>query len=235
MKIIGAGFGRTGTMSIKAALEILGFGPCYHMKIALTRPWHIPFWLAAIRGRSRRWKRFFRKYNSTVDWPACEFYKNLIKVYPDAKVLLNVRDPDAWYESSLKTIYRIQYVTPYWFPQLLLIMQERLIWKGRFRDDFKNKELALSILEQHYQEVKDFVPPAKLLVYDVKQGWEPLCKFLEVPVPDKPFPHLNETRQYEKVILLLQIAGWIATMAVIAGIAWIVWIAWFFSAFGGSG
>ena len=95
MKIIGAGFGRTGTLSIKLALEELGFGPCYHMKTALTRPRHIPFWLRAERKRPGQWKRFFRKYNATVDWPACEFYETLMKTFPEAKVILTVRDPES--------------------------------------------------------------------------------------------------------------------------------------------
>jgi len=200
MKIIGAGFGRTGTLSIKYALEQLCYGPCYHMKTALTRPWQIHFWLKAIDGRNVNWKRFFRRFNATIDWPASEFYKELMGVYPDAKIILNVRDPEEWYESSLKTIYRIQTFFPWWFPGYFMKMQEKLIWKGRFKGRFMDRDFAIENFKKHVEEVKAYVPADKLLVYDVKDGWEPLCTFLDVDIPNDPFPHYHDTESYMKHI-----------------------------------
>jgi hypothetical protein len=210
LKIIGAGFGRTGTRSLKEALEILGFGPCYHMVEAFEHPEHIPTWNAAIRGEPVDWKKLFHDYQATVDWPACTFYKTLMDVYPDAKVLLSVRDPEKWYESVSSTIYRASRSSQSPFAPLLMLlaglirpgvaeivsMVNRLIWQGTFQQRFEDKEYALSVFNQHNEEVKNYVPPEKLLVYSVKEGWEPLCAFLGVPVPDVPFPHLNDRENF---------------------------------------
>ncbi len=107
LKIIGAGFGRTGTLSLKVALEELGFGPCYHMLEMFQHPEHIALWEAASKGHPVDWHQVFEEYQATVDWPGCAFYEQFMEAYPDAKVLLTVRDPDKWYESSQATIYRM--------------------------------------------------------------------------------------------------------------------------------
>jgi len=216
MKIIGAGFGRTGTLSIKHALEELGFGPCYHMKTALTRPWHIPFWMKAERKSPRQWRRFFRHYNATVDWPASEFYEDLINIWPDAKVLLTIRDPESWYDSSRETIYRIQTYFPWWFPKLFVRLQEKHIWQGRFKGQFEDKKFAIDNFINHIEEVKKIVPSEKLLVYDIRQGWEPLCRFLEVPVPQKPFPDLHDKESYLGYIRRVKILAAVAGIAVVS-------------------
>src|SRR5579884_3535914 len=106
LKIIGAGFGRTGTLSVKAALEELGFGPCYHMIEVFQHPDHLLQWEAATRGEAIDWRKLLEGYQAAVDWPACSFYKQLMEIYPDAKVLLTVRDPEKWYESVISTIYQ---------------------------------------------------------------------------------------------------------------------------------
>jgi hypothetical protein len=200
MKIIGAGFGRTGTLSVKTAIEELGYGPCYHMKTALTRPWHIPFWIHAEKKTSKQWQRFFRNYNATVDWPASEFYKELMQAWPQAKVILTVRDPERWYESALKTIYRIQQDFPWWFPNFFFKLQEKHIWQGRFEGRFEDRDFAIQNFNQYIEEVKSYVPKENLLVFNVKDGWGPLCDYLNVPVPDKPFPHLHDKDTYLKYI-----------------------------------
>ena len=223
LKIIGAGFGRTGTLSIRKALVELGFGPCYHMKVALYHPWHILFWLRAIHGKKVNWRGFFRRYNSVVDWPACEFYEELMKEYPDALILLNVRDPEKWYDSSLKTIYRIQNIWPRWYPRVLTRMQDELIFQGRFEGQFENREKTIANFRQHIEEVKHNVPPEKLLVFDVKEGWGPLCKFLGVAVPPgKEFPHLNETAEYTKSIYLIRTLRIAAPIGIIVLLALIL-------------
>src|SRR5689334_21359331 len=186
LKIIGAGFGRTGTRSLKEALEILGFGPCYHMVEVFEHPEHVPAWNAAARGEPVDWKKLFHDYQATVDWPGCTFYKQLMAEYPEAKVLLSVRDPEKWYESVSSTIYEVSRRSRSPFTPLLMLllsvmrpgiaqtvpMVNRLIWDGTVQQRFEEKEFALSVFNRHNEEVKNYVPPEKLLVYSVKEGWE---------------------------------------------------------------
>jgi hypothetical protein len=217
MKVIGAGFGRTGTTSLKAALEALGFAPCYHMQEVFRRPRHTETWMAAAAGRRVDWKRFLEGYAATVDWPGCTFYRELLEAFPDAKVLLSVRDPETWYESCSQTIYRIGRAFPVaWTGGLVpvlgrvLRLSETVIWKGTFHDRFRDQAHAIAVFRRHIEEVTRGVPPDRLLVYAVSEGWEPLCRFLEVPVPQRPFPRLNDTRQFRRYILAAQGAGALA-------------------------
>jgi hypothetical protein len=185
LEVIGASFGRTGTMSMKAALEELGFGPCYHMREVFEHPEHMGQWRAAMRGDPVDWERVLGDYRATVDWPGCTFYGELLEMNPDAKVILTIRDPQRWYESAYNTIYRraTQFVS-------------ELVWEGDFDGRFGDREHAIEVFERHNEEVKRRVPPERLLVYEVKQGWGPLCDFLGVEAPRKPFPHLNESRAF---------------------------------------
>ena len=212
LQIIGAGFGRTGTLSLKAALEELGFGPCYHMSEVFQRPDHIAIWQAAADGKTINWDTIFANYQSTVDWPSCAFYEQLLRAYPNAKILLTVRDPENWYESVSNTIYQIHHRIGVSLLSRLLSyvgkaimttiqphmkqtfrMQTAVIWDGTFGGNFEDKQHALAVFARHIEEVKQNVPPEKLLVYNVKEGWEPLCAFLSVAVPEgKPFPRLND-------------------------------------------
>ncbi len=212
LKVIGAGFGRTGTLSTKAALEALGFGPCYHMTEVFNKPTAFAQWEAATRGDPVNWSEVFAGYQATVDWPGCAFYADLMKAYPDAKVLLNVRDPEKWYESVNNTIYQtsrgasrssiaslFSQVMMRFIPNLrhMRRMINALIWEKTFGGRFEDKDHAIAVFKQHIEEVKQCVPPEKLLVYDVKQGWESLCAFLGVEVPkDTPFPHLNDRASF---------------------------------------
>lgn len=210
LRVIGAGFGRTGTLSLKRALEQLGFGPCYHMLEVFAHPEHVPTWLAATRGEPVDWHPIFERFQATVDWPACSFYEQLMAAYPQAKVLLSVRDPQRWYDSAYDTIYSISrqgatglqaVLRGAAFRLLKLVrpniaagseMVNALVWRKTFGGRFGDRDYACSIFEEHIAEVKRRVPADRLLVYEVKQGWEPLCAFLGVPVPDTPFPHLND-------------------------------------------
>ena len=190
LKVIGAGFGRTGTLSVKNALEELGLRPCYHMTELFHRPDAAEQWEAIVAGASADWNAVFVGYQATVDWPACTYYKNLMQVYPEAKVLLTVRDPEQWYESVRSTIY---IVSRQRLPDSHAQMLNTLVWEGTFDGKFEDKEYAISVFLRHIEEVKRHVSPDKLLVYDVKEGWEPLCAFLGVKVPeDTPFPRLND-------------------------------------------
>lgn len=206
IKVIGAGFGRTGTLSLKVALEELGFHKCYHMQEVFAHPAHAQVWHAASQGKAVDWDKLLQGYAATVDWPGCYFYKELLAKYPDAKVVLSVRDPEQWYASALGTIFNAgqgfpvnliaQIVPPI---RRFIAMIDSVIWQGTFHSNFADKAYAIAIFNQHIAEVKRVVPPQQLLVYEVKQGWAPLCDFLDVPVPaDKPFPRLNDSAQFQQ-------------------------------------
>jgi hypothetical protein len=203
MRVIGAGMGRTGTLSLKAALERLGFGPCHHMMEVIEHPGRIPLWAAAARGEPPDWERLLGGYQATTDWPACTFWRGLVEAYPDAKVLLSVRDPERWYESMLATVYGIstwaRTAPPDTVPapmRQLADMAQDLIWQGTFGGRFEDREHAIAVFRRHNDEVRDGVPAERLLVYEVGQGWGPLCDFLGVPVPAEPFPRLNDAASF---------------------------------------
>lgn len=209
LRVIGAGFGRTGTASLKEALEALGFGKCYHMIELFQRPADARVWRAAYHGQPVDWDALFAGYQATVDWPGCTFYRELMERYPDAKVVLTVRDPEQWHASAMNTIYG----APRAFPLPLLRplipwmrdifrMQDDLFWNGAFHGRFADKQYAIEVFNRHNAEVKRVVPPERLLVYEVKAGWAPLCRFLDVPVPvDRPFPHVNDGAEFRERIM----------------------------------
>jgi hypothetical protein len=207
IKVIGAGFGRTGTASLKAALEKLGFDKCYHMIEVFQNPAHAQAWIDASQGRPVDWDALFKGYQATVDWPGAAFYQELMRRYPDAKVLLSVRDPERWYQSALDTIYGVARPSHRsWINRLIPLfgrmnrLLEGIVWGGTFQGRFEDKQYAIDTFNRHNEEVMRVVPPERLLVYDVKEGWEPLCRFLGVPVPKESFPHLNDTATFQKMI-----------------------------------
>jgi hypothetical protein len=233
LKVIGAGLGRTGTLSLKMALEALGFSRCYHMTEVIAHREHIEQWDAAGRGEPVDWESLFRGYQATVDWPGCNFYRDYLRLYPDAKVILTVRDPDRWYESARQTIYQVRFAFPRWFravyPRMrrLMRMLDRLIWVGMFHGRFEDKAHAIEVFNRHNAEVKRVVPPDRLLVYEVKEGWAPLCAFLGVPVPEgKPFPHVNDAEEFRSWIrrasLTVRALAYAALGIAALMIAWLV-------------
>lgn len=208
MKVIGAGFGRTGTMSQKAALEQLGFGPSFHMIDIARRPDLLPGWQAAVDGEEVDWEALLAGWKSTVDWPACTFWEQIWAAFPDAKVLLSVRDSEAWYASCAKSIHasaqaavkgELEGGTVEVSPEAMRMIND-LIWNGTFKGRFDDKAFAMGVFEAHNEHVQREVPADRLLVYDVKQGWEPLCEFLEVPVPGGPMPHLNDATSFRAMV-----------------------------------
>lgn len=215
LRVIGAGFGRTGTHSLQVALERLGFGPCHHMRELMKHPEQAQTWEAAHRGESIDWPRFLADYRACVDWPACTFYRELMDAFPDAKVLLSVRDPERWYESAYETIYEIYRVTPAWMRRVArpigaILRTSKPVWENTFDGRFEDKAHAIAVFEAHNAEVRRVVPPERLLEYQVSQGWEPLCEFLGVPVPDEPFPRLNDRDEMLgrlRIIKRLRVAG----------------------------
>jgi hypothetical protein len=213
VEVIGAGFGRTGTWSLKVALEMLGFDPCYHMTEVFAHPGHADFWVSAWRGEQADWEGILGDYEATVDWPACTFYEELMDRNPGAKVLLSVRDPDSWYESLRNTIYELSVVIPrhpiyrigYKLVSFFIFrgssnadLAGEIIWQGTFHGHFEDKAYAIEVYNQHNDEVKRRVPPERLLVYEVKDGWEPLCEFLGVREPEEPFPRANDAAEMRR-------------------------------------
>jgi len=204
MIVIGAGFGRTGTLSLKAALEELGLGPCYHMLTAFERPEDSRRWQAAYDGGAVDWDGLFEGFQATVDWPACDFWQELTSKYPDARVLLTVRDSERWYESFRETL------APLWSAENSPAADERLreylelvrrLGRETFGGRIDDKRHVISVFEEHNRAVREAVPEDRLLVYDVREGWKPLCDFLDVPVPrEAEFPHLNDRAAFQAMV-----------------------------------
>jgi len=198
MEVIGTGFGRTGTLSTKLALERLGFGPCHHMEEAIKHPGQFRALAAHVRGEPVDWHRLFAGYRSQVDFPGACVWRELLDAFPDAKVLHTVRDPDRWYDSTLETIYPIRDAVAPWLRRAVPIVDQALrvndalIWDGVFEGRLEDRQRAIEIFHERTDEVVATVPADRLLVFDVADGWEPLCRFLGVPVPDEPFPHVND-------------------------------------------
>jgi hypothetical protein len=202
MQVIGAGFGRTGTMSLKAALEQLGVGPCFHMIEVLEQPERAAPWQAAAAGEPVDWDELLDGYDATVDWPGATFYAQLADRYPEARVLLTVRDPDAWYESTLNTIYAAREAAgggdgP---PAEVTGLAGELIWDRTFDNRFLDRRHAIDVFNRHNAEVEATIPAERLLVHEIREGWEPLTKFLGVEAPDAPFPRLNDTQAFREMI-----------------------------------
>jgi hypothetical protein len=199
LQIIGAGFGRTGTSSLKIALEQLGFAPCYHMLEVAARPQHCALWLAADRGERVDWNEILGGYAAAVDWPTCVFWRELLAEYTQARVILTVRDAAAWYASFRDTILaRAESLPPVSSPAIhaLYDLSKQLILQRTFRGVAGDERRAIAALEAHNAEVVATVEPRRLLVYDVADGWEPLCAFLGVPVPVASFPHVNPRTEF---------------------------------------
>jgi len=196
LEVIGPGFGRTGTMSCKAALEQLGFGPCYHMIEVYANESHVDAWTRAINGETLDTEGIFAGYRSAVDWPACSFWKHLAGENPDAKVVLTRRDPDAWFESMTNTIFKaLRAETDDEQLRRWRVATRRLIFEQTFGNDLAHDHVV-HVLRAHERDVIASVPESQLLVFDVAEGWPPLCEFLGVPVPDAPFPRANSTAEF---------------------------------------
>jgi hypothetical protein len=196
LRVIGAGFGRTGTMSLKLALEQLGFGPCYHMVEVFKNPAAFDWWYeAACDPAHANWARIFEGYNSTVDWPNATYWRELADAYPQAKIILTERDPDAWFDSTQATIFANDLGVaggdeP--FPRMAGKVVGEL-FDGRLHD----RDHCIAVFKAHNARVRQTIPPDRLLVYEVAQGWGPLCDFLGVQVPDTPMPKVNSTEEFQ--------------------------------------
>lgn len=205
LEVIGIGFPRTGTMSLKHALEQLSLGPCYHMIEVFRRPLDVPFWRKAIQshGEGVAWEEVFADFRSTTDCPAGFFWKQLLAEFPQSHYVLTVRDPDDWYESFLATVYDAM-THPERAPDddhlSVQLMARELILDRMFDGRFLDRDFAISQYHSHIASVQAAIPPEHLLTFDVASGWEPLCAFLQLPVPDQPFPRSNTRDEFRERI-----------------------------------
>lgn len=223
VKVIGAGFPRTGTSSMKAALEQLGFGPCHHMFEIFGNPDQIGRWLQAANtigsdGPSPStidWDWVLEGYDSAVDWPAGAFWRELADAYPDARILLTVRDPERWYTSMQNTIFSnfgagdlppaIAPIIGKFLPVFGAIVGR--MFAIRITDGPPNRADAIRMYEQHAETVRQTIPSDRLLVHEASDGWEPLCEFLGVDRPAEPYPHLNDSATLQDVMRQLTAGG----------------------------
>lgn len=197
LDVIGAGFGRTGTLSLKLALERLGLGPCHHMVELIDNPRQLDLWARVAAGETPDWDVLYEGYRATADWPGVRFWRELTRHFPHAPVILTVRDPRRWYRSARETIYRATFIPP--GDPLSGRHRElvgRLVWNDEFGGRFADAEYAMRVFTEHNDAVRREIPAERLLEFEVGQGWAPLCGFLGVPVPDEPFPRTNDLREF---------------------------------------
>ncbi|MBI1210541.1 MAG: sulfotransferase family protein [Alphaproteobacteria bacterium] len=192
LKIVGTGLGRTGTMSLKRALEMLGFGPCHHMMEVFQHPESVPLWIEAAKGRPS-WDAIFKDYASAVDYPSCKFWRELTAYYSDAYVLHSVRDPNRWFDSTQATIFSETSPALNAPPPMNEFFAAIL---GDFGDRIHDRDFMIAYFKRHTEEVERTIPKKRLLVYEAGQGWEPLCSFLGVSVPSEPFPLVNTREEF---------------------------------------
>lgn len=199
LEIIGPGFGRTGTNSLKLALEHLGFGPCHHMFEVRDNPERLPDWEALARGDSVGWDQVFAGYRSQVDWPGARYWRELAEHFPRAKVILTVRDPDEWFDSVQATIVpflaaRGKHPAPH--VNAIADIGYELVVRQVFDERMSDRKHATRVFKDHIAEVQSEIAPERLLTFDLRGGWEPLCEFLGVDTPDIPFPKTNSSKQF---------------------------------------
>lgn len=200
MKVIGSGFGRTATASLKMALETLLGAPCYHMSEVLGRAGHVDLWLEAAAGKPV-WDDIFEGYAATVDFPGSNYWRELADQYPDAKIVHSVRDPERWFTSTQETIFskRIQDFQngTKWGRMIKATIDDHL------GGDMNNRDALIAAFENHTAAVKAAFGPDRLLVFEAKDGWAPLCAFLGVAVPDGPYPYMNSKEEFDNVFNML--------------------------------
>ena len=219
LKVIGAGFGRTGTLSLKEALEKLGYGPCHHMKEVFQNADQTEYFYLASIGKSVDWDEVFKDYSSAVDWPAVAYYKELSDKYPNAKVILGMRDAGSWYNSASTTIYQMSQNFPKWIRLIipradrLFKMIDKTVFGEPFSYKFEDKEAAIKVFNDHVDEVKRSIPKERLLIHSAKDGWEPLCAFLDVPVPEEPYPWVNDSKVFARRLMFIKFLSWLPVIA----------------------
>jgi len=194
LKVVGSGLGRTGTKSMQSALNMLGVGPCHHMVEVFAHPESMQLWVDASEGRPD-WDLIFKDYQSMVDYPGAAYWRQIADYFPNAKVLHTVRDPDQWFDSTQATIF-----APGSAPlQSGESTRERFFnsFVGPLRAHLADRAYMTDHFRRHTEAVKAAIPPERLLVFEVGEGWDRLCKFLDVPVPTEPYPSENSTADFQ--------------------------------------
>ena len=200
LRVVGAGLGRTGTNSLKLALERLLGGRCYHMSELLQRPGDTEVWHSAIRGEPVEWRSLLQGFAATVDWPACALWRELQAAYPDSIVLLSVRESSAeWWDSMEETIVSTltSSVPPgdaEWVNRRAMIID----LMESFTPGWRNREDAIAAYEAHNEEVRRTAPGDRLVEWRPGDGWGPLCDMLGAAAPDEPFPHVNQKADFRR-------------------------------------
>ncbi|MGH8930604.1 MAG: sulfotransferase family protein [Egibacteraceae bacterium] len=195
MRVVGAGLGRTGTYSLKLALEQLTGGRCYHMAEVIENPGHIAVWRAALHGAPPDWPAFLAEYDATVDWPGAGFWHELAAAFPEAVVLLSRRqDAETWWKSANRTIFEVGRSGPpegmdEWFDWVLQLFD-------RFTPHWSEPRAAMAAYEAHNAAIRAAIAPHRLVEWQPEDGWGPLCEALGAPFPDTPFPHHNSTAEF---------------------------------------
>lgn len=221
LKIIGTGLGRTGTYSLKLALEHIGFGKCYHMTELFQNPEGVKYFLKAEKGEKVKWDDLFTGYNSAVDYPSARYYQQLTDHYPEAKVIHTYRDPEEWYESAMKTIFMARNLTVsrlikfgLKYPVSRTVQKRfhvfrynRRLMTLEFGNNLSDRKKVLKAFEQHTENVIKRIASNRLLVFSASEGWEPLCRFLNVPVPAENFPLSNTREEFLKRVDLIGKGG----------------------------
>jgi Sulfotransferase domain len=200
LRVVGAGLGRTGTHSLKLAIEQLLGGPCYHMMETFSHPDDIPVWHAAVDGNSPDWSVFLGDYVATVDWPAAAFWRELADANPEAVVLLSSRSSaDAWWKSANDTIFQIsrREIPPEHRDAMgaQLSMAEDML-TNTFTADWTDETAAKRAYEEHNSQVRAMSDRDRLIDWQPGDGWTPICAALALAVPDEPFPHVNTTSDF---------------------------------------
>ena len=196
LSVISAGFGRTGTMSLKLALEQLGHGPCHHMiEVIENGAAQVPLWNDAL-AENPDFNAIYAGYNSAVDWPTAAFWQELATAYPDARIILSTRSAESWYKSISETILATVWAPDKWpAPAVEWFKMVTKVLERSF-GDAKDKDAIIAAYTAHETAVKAAIPAERLLVHSAKDGWEPLCKFLGVPVPAEPYPRTNSKEEF---------------------------------------
>ncbi|GJJ12920.1 hypothetical protein Clacol_007167 [Clathrus columnatus] len=202
IEVIGVGLGRTGTTSLWAALDILGFGPAYHPMQSQTEDWAA--WAEILEGKDtspEAFDRILRGYRSVVDSPVATMYREVYAAYPNAKFILTVRDPVKWAESIKTTTLKSYILFSKHENQLTPEIGALFRWCKAYFDGYHKGRLVMHAeeeIENHNEHVKALIPTDRILIYDIKEGWDPLAKFLGVPKPDVPFPRLNDREAFQR-------------------------------------
>ena len=204
LKVVGAGVGRTGTHSLKVALEQLLGGTCHHMVEVFAHPDEVPVWTDAIDGKAVDWAALMQGYTAQV-WPGGSFWPELSAANPDSLVLLSTRDPELWFTSCTNTIFGGLRMMADGGDQWMAAMLR--LFKDRFSDQLDDRDAMVAAYEKHNDAVRAAIPKERLLEWTPSDGWEPICERLDVPVPSEPFPVTNTTKEFREMMGLPPIEG----------------------------